>query len=616
MQKTGGEKMKNRILMGLIGVLSSMFLVSGVYANILYNNGAPNELAGKEFTQYIVTQEFMLPTAQAINGVKFWAFDGSIDGKGYQGQITYFIYDDNAGYPGTELASGTLVVNAVYTGHKYQISSETYSELMFNITIPEFNAAANRIYHLGLKNGPMSYMTRENFYWSSTGSKGTPGIIWNLFGDAWYIDENLYEEAFQLLHNNVSAPKPLYFPHIGTSLPWQTEIAVINTGSQTVTGTLKGFSDEGQLVDTQPVNLPAQGRRQIAVADEFTDHTNIGYIIFEADSDSVQGYTKFYQEAMSRVAVPAVKEVNTSDINVPHIASSTDWWTGISLVNTTSAAKVLTITFNNGQSRKLTLNANEHKAFTIASLFNNQPQPNIESAVIKNASGIIGLELFGSLGWGTQLEGILLTDKTTSTIYYPHVASDDYWWTGIVAYNPSDMPCTITITPYSALGTVLPTSNHPIPRKGKYIGAVAALDLPDQTAWFRIDSTSPLSGFELFGTVNGNQLGAYAGGGGTGAKAGVFAKIEKNGWTGIAFVNTEANAASVLLNAYDDNGTVVATQTLSVGGYAKLVNNPELIFSQDISSATYIAYSSDMNIVGFQLNGSADGTMLDGLPGI
>ena len=65
------------------------------------------------------------------------------------------------------------------------------------------------------------------------------------------------------------------------------------------------------------------------------------------------------------------------------------------------------------------------------------------------------------------------------------------------------------------------------------------LGLPAQTAWFRIDSTRPLTGFEFFRTVDGNQLAAYAGGGGTGTKAGVFAKIEKNGWTGIAFVNTE-----------------------------------------------------------------------------
>jgi hypothetical protein len=178
------------------------------------------------------------------------------------------------------------------------------------------------------------------------------------------------------------------------------------------------------------------------------------------------------------------------------------------------------------------------------------------------------------------------------------------------------LACTITITPYNDQGTPLSPSTLTIAGKGKYIGAVSELGLPAQTAWFKIDSTRPLTGFELFGTVDGNQLAAYAGGGGTGAKAGVFAKIEKNGWTGIAFVNTEDSAASVTLTAYNDNGTAVATQVLPVGGHAKVVNLAEAIFSQDISGATYIAYSSDRGVVGFQLNGTSDGMMLDGLPGL
>jgi hypothetical protein len=185
-----------------------------------------------------------------------------------------------------------------------------------------------------------------------------------------------------------------------------------------------------------------------------------------------------------------------------------------------------------------------------------------------------------------------------------------------VAYNPSESACTITITPYSATGTPLSPSTLPIAGKGKYIGPVSQLGLPAQTAWFKIDSTTPLSGFELFGTIDGNQLAAYAGGGGTGAKTGVFAKIEKNGWTGIVFVNTEASAASVTLTAYNDNGSAVATQVLTVGGHAKEVNLAEAIFSQDISGATDIAYSSDRNVVGFQLNGTSDGMMLDGLPAL
>ena len=244
------------------------------------------------------------------------------------------------------------------------------------------------------------------------------------------------------------------------------------------------------------------------------------------------------------------------------------------------------------------------------------PMPNIQSAVITNASGVIGMEIFGNTVGGDQMDGILLTDKTASTLYYPGVAGGE-WWTGIVAYNPSELPCTITITPYNAHGVPLSPTTRVLAGKGRYIGTPAELGLPAATAWFKIDSTRPLTGFELFGNADNNQLAAYAGGGKVGAKTGIFPKIEENGWTGIAFVNTEADAASVTLTAYKDNGTPVAAQVLPVSGHAKVVDLAEnIFFPQDIGGATYIAYSSDRNVVGFQLNGSTDETMLDGLPAL
>jgi hypothetical protein len=415
---------------------------------------------------------------------------------------------------------------------------------------------------------------------------------------------------------NGDAGATLYFPHVDTTFPWQTEIAIINTSSdQTITGTLEALTDEGQLIETRGITLSARGRRQIAISEEFANPMRIGYIIFEANSAAVQGYMKFTMEGADRTAVPAVKEVNTSNIHIPHIDSSAQSWTGVSLVNTTSATKELTITFNNGLSVPYTLNAKQHRTFTIAGLFNNKPQPDIRSATITNASGVIGLEIFGSTAGGSQLDGILLTDNTAPTLYYPHVATDG-WQTGIVAYNPAESACTITITPYSAQGSALAPTTRSLAGKERYAGLVAELGLPPQTAWFKVDSTRPLAGFELFHTAQGNQLAAYAGGGGTGAKAGVFPKIEKNGWTGIAFVNAEDGAASVSLTAYADSGSPVATRVLPVGGHARVVNLAEALFSQDISSATYIAYSSDRNVVGFQINGTSDGMMLDGLPAL
>ncbi len=82
---------------------------------------------------------------------------------------------------------------------------------------------------------------------------------------------------------------PLYFPHIATIDGWQTEIAIVNTGSQTISGALKAYSNTGQPVDTQEVTLSGHGRRQIDVATEFTNHTAIGYIIFDTDSDRGPG---------------------------------------------------------------------------------------------------------------------------------------------------------------------------------------------------------------------------------------------------------------------------------------------------------------------------------------
>ena len=418
----------------------------------------------------------------------------------------------------------------------------------------------------------------------------------------------------------------LYFPHVasrtGSAPLWETEVCVINTSNQAITGILKSYQDNGQAVSAnKTITLAAHGRwSRIVGGGEFTNPSQIGYMIFESNSDSVVGYVKFYREGMYRAAVPAVKEVKTFRIYVPHIASNAQWWTGMSLVNTTGIPKNLTIVFNDGQRRTIPLTAGQHKVFTIRELFNGQPQPDIESAVINSTTGVIGLLLFGSEDGSNLLEGILdgipLTSNTALTLFYPHVASDNIWWTGIVAYNTSPLPSTLTITPYSAQGMPLLPSTLSIAGKGKYVGTVADLGLPAETAWFRINSTRPLSGFELFATHDGNQLAAYSDVGGTGTRVGVFPKIEKekDGWTGIAFVNPEETGRAVTLTAYNDNGAALATRVLSVGAYAKEVYFAEEMFTESISNATYIAYSADSHVVGFQLNGSGDGTMLDGLP--
>jgi hypothetical protein len=144
---------------------------------------------------------------------------------------------------------------------------------------------------------------------------------------------------------------------------------------------------------------------------------------------------------------------------------------------------------------------------------------------------------------------------------------------------------------------------------------VSNLDIPEGTEWLKVDAANGISGFELFGTRNGNQLAGYTGVN-IATKCGIFPKIEKGARSDIAFVNVEEEEAVVALTAYDDHGFPLATETKILPPHEKQALSVENIFTDPIEEATYVRYISDRVLVGFQLNGSFDQMMLDGLPGM
>ena len=431
-------------------------------------------------------------------------------------------------------------------------------------------------------------------------------------------EQNDMTGAAYLFDNAAKPPvaSGVYFSHVASLNGWETEIALINTGEITVSGQLISYNDDGNQVGTMPITLNSMARRQITVGAELSNPSQIGFIVFATEANSITGYTKFsHQDSGYRVAVPAVTEVNNGPIYISHIASDTDWWTGISLVNTTTETKNLTIQFDDGSSKNINMDAGTHEVFSIAQLFGNIPQTGIHSAIITNADGIIGLELFGTTGTPPlQLSGILLKDELTTTIIYPHIASDDGWWTGIVAYDPSAVNDHFTVTPYQEDGTALTAINVPLDYgQKKYVGSATSLGLPAGTDWLKIEAVSGITGFELFGT--NKQLGGYTGVG-ISAADGVFPKIDHLGWTGIAFVNPNAVSVDVTLVARRDDGTAVTTIVKNLIAGKKIVDPIADLFPgcETLDQATFVTYSATGEIVGFQLNGSADNSMLDALP--
>lgn len=197
-------------------------------------------------------------------------------------------------------------------------------------------------------------------------------------------------------------------------------------------------------------------------------------------------------------------------------------------------------------------------------------------------------------------------------IYFSHIATSAGWETEIAVLNP---------TPEAASGTLISYNEN-----GRPVGDAVAINLnahgryqaevgtafanPETIAYIVLTSdVFGLKGYSKF-YKGGVRASIMASGPRT---TGLFTKIDHEGWTGIAFINTASAATAIItLTAYDNSGQVVAVETMEVVSGAKVVNPVEDIFVQSVAGVTYVSYTSDHGVVGFFLNGSGDDTMLDG----
>lgn len=410
----------------------------------------------------------------------------------------------------------------------------------------------------------------------------------------------------------------LYYPHIASNIDWETEVCAINEGDTSLSGSFLAYNQAGmQISELISVHLAPGERREFIVGQEFPNPSEISWIAFQSDSSQVVGYFKFFASGQVRVGIPAVTRVNTRDIYVPHIASDSNWASGVALVNTTDSKLSLHIHFDNGEIKTISIPAHGHSAFTIRQLFGIM-KPDIHAAIIKNAAGVVGLELFaGTVASGNKfLAGVLLKDVLEVEANYPHVANDKFFNTGIVAFNPSETEtANMTILPFCAKGTLLAEKVISIPPMGKYIGLLNSLGLSMETAWFQILSDRNFTGLELFSTVNGFQMAGFSIVDIRNRTA-IFPKIDHGDETDIAFVNAKNSPTEITLFAITDAGELVDLVTNWLAPFEKRMGPATSFFTGDISKATYIRYESDKDIVGFQLNSSFDGMLLDAIPGL
>jgi len=409
----------------------------------------------------------------------------------------------------------------------------------------------------------------------------------------------------------------LFFPHIVLEPDWKMELCVINPDSaQTGAGVLRAYNQNGGFVgEVAHLSIPPCGRYAVSLVDLMGMYGSAAYMVFEPDpgSPDLVGYERFTKGDDLGDAMPGATEPSSYVLDIPHIASDLRWFTRIVLINTATNAQNIDIQFDSGETVPMGMEPGQHKSFLVRGLFGGDAKPEVHSARI-SGSGLIGMEFFGRLDDGQNvLSSILLGNEKDDVIYYPHIVENGNWYSGLVAYTYASS-CDLTITPFTAVGEALPPLSKNISRSSRYVGTSTSLDLPQDTAWLKVQGSTPLSGFELFGSHNGGLAGFVCTG--INRKTGVFPNLSSEGVTGIGIINTENSETHVVLTAYRDDGSIVADKSVYMAAYEKMVGKTQDLFDQDISEATYMAFSSDNEIVGFQVNVSIDEGRADALPNL
>ncbi len=234
-----------------------------------------------------------------------------------------------------------------------------------------------------------------------------------------------------------------------------------------------------------------------------------------------------------------------------------------------------------------------------------------------NAGGdqIAAMEYFTRLPNRAQQAALGLTNESGQTLNFLHVATDTgQFWTGMLYINVGTNVTTALETYYDAGGQVLRTSERLLAPNAKatlYFDFANQDIVPAGTAWVQVNAGEPLIGYELFGVPSISNHDYFTGlqGNYAGGRRWVYPYFNStaSAFTGLVAVNLGEVAAGVTFNAYDQEGNLLESQTLSdIGAKTKFVTTLAGLFQNEATltrGAWVEAVADGSEWAGFQLWG-------------
>jgi len=158
--------------LALAGILATAGPAEG---STLFAPGTLDSSDGNEMSAWIQANVFTLRETSRISGLAFYGLASSA--YAYRGTVQWRFYSDQAGTPGTLLASGLEQAEAVDEGPALLDGLDVYR---VQFTLSEgFVATGGTQYWLGLHNGPVGETEYTGFYlaFATTGGAGQESYL-------------------------------------------------------------------------------------------------------------------------------------------------------------------------------------------------------------------------------------------------------------------------------------------------------------------------------------------------------------------------------------------------------------------------------------------------------
>ncbi|MBW1678999.1 MAG: hypothetical protein JRJ08_02470, partial [Deltaproteobacteria bacterium] len=207
------------------------------------------------------------------------------------------------------------------------------------------------------------------------------------------------------------------------------------------------------------------------------------------------------------------------------------------------------------------------------------------------------------------------------TLIIPHVASNQFWSTGIVVVNTGESDASLILNGYDDSGQRIGDPGYAVLKPGQNFVRTAAqiFGRGNSVASMRIVSTQPLAGFMIYASTNNVALAGVPATGASSARTPLhLSSLDVSGeWlTGIAVVNSsDIFSAAVSFSLFDEEGECVGIRTFDLDPYQRMVNTIRNIFDRDIpEEARYLEIDAfnGQPLSGLFITSSPDGLKMMG----